>query len=48
MPGFRQELSDTQLTALIEYIRTLRTNAPGWPELVKDVAKIRAKTVPQP
>jgi mono/diheme cytochrome c family protein len=48
MPGFRGKLSDVDITALTEYIRTLRTNALGWPGLLEDVARIRAKTMPQP
>jgi mono/diheme cytochrome c family protein len=48
MPGFRNKLSDADITALTEYIRPLRTNALGWPGLLEDIARIRAKTTSQP
>jgi mono/diheme cytochrome c family protein len=48
MPGFRDKLTDADITAATEYIRTLRTNALGWPDLLKDVGRIRANTMPQP
>ena len=48
MPAFRDKLNDPELTAIIEFVRTFRTNAPGWPELTKDVAKIRRKSVSEP
>jgi mono/diheme cytochrome c family protein len=48
MPGFRDKLNDEEVSAVIKYVRALRTNALGWPDLLKDIAKIRAKAIPQP
>ena len=48
MPAFRDKLSDSDLIALAEYLRTERTNAAGWPGLDKLVRKIRTESMSQP
>jgi mono/diheme cytochrome c family protein len=48
MPAFRDKLSDADLIALAKYLRSMRTNAPGWPGLNKLVGKIRTESMPQP
>jgi mono/diheme cytochrome c family protein len=48
MPAFRDTLSDADLEALAAYLRSVRTNAPGWPGLGKLVRKIRTASMSQP
>jgi len=48
MPGFRDKLTDAEIEAITLYVRAVRTNALSWPELFKDIGKVRAKTVSQP
>ena len=48
MPAFRDKLTDDELAMLTDYVRAWRTNALGWPALLKDLARIRAKPVSQP
>ena len=48
MPAFRDTLSDADLEALAAYLRSARTNAPGWPGLGKLVRKIRTASMSQP
>jgi mono/diheme cytochrome c family protein len=48
MPGFRDKLTNADLVALANYLRSTRTNAPGWPGLDKLVRDIRTQSMPQP
>jgi mono/diheme cytochrome c family protein len=48
MPAFRDKLTDTDLEALAEYLRLVRTNAPGWPGLGALVRRIRTDSMSQP
>jgi mono/diheme cytochrome c family protein len=48
MPAFRDKLSNADLEALAGYLRTSRTNAPGWPGLDKLVRDIRSQSMAQP
>ena len=48
MPAFRDTLSDADLEALAAYLRSVRTNAPGWPASARLVRKIRTASMSQP
>ncbi len=48
MPAFRDKLTDSDLEALAGYLRSVRTNAPGWPGLGDLVPKIRTDSLSQP
>jgi mono/diheme cytochrome c family protein len=48
MPAFRDKLTDTDLVALTGYLRSTRTNAPGWPGLSDLVRKIRTESMSLP
>jgi nicotinate dehydrogenase subunit B len=43
MPGFRDSLSDTQISELTAYLRSrFAASQPQWPDLKKKVAYLRA------
>jgi mono/diheme cytochrome c family protein len=48
MPAFRDKLTDTDLEALAAYLRSVRTNAPGWPGLDDLVRRIRTDSMSHP
>jgi mono/diheme cytochrome c family protein len=48
MPGFRDKLNDGELVALASYLRSTRTNVPGWPGIDNIVRKTRVESMPQP
>ncbi|WP_376870390.1 c-type cytochrome [Albirhodobacter sp. R86504] len=41
MPGFREALSDAEITAIAAYLRDQRAGKPEWPDLAGTVADIR-------
>lgn len=44
MPAFRHNLSDAQIAALLNYLRTTFTDKAPWPDLERKVASLRAET----
>jgi mono/diheme cytochrome c family protein len=48
MPAFRNKLTDGDIEALAKYLRSTRTNAPGWPDLGTVVRRIRTDSMSQP
>jgi mono/diheme cytochrome c family protein len=47
MPAFRHNLSDQQIAALLNYLRTELAAKPAWDHLEKQVAVLRAETAKQ-
>jgi nicotinate dehydrogenase subunit B len=41
MPGFSGALTDGQLTALVTYLRATNTDRPAWPNVDREVRKVR-------
>ena len=41
MPGFRAELTDAQVAALVDYLRARFTDRPAWRDVVQQVGAIR-------
>lgn len=42
MPGFRNALNDSEITAIAAYLRDKRAGKPAWPDLAATVADLRA------
>jgi len=43
MPGFAGALNDAQITSLTSYVRTRFAHAPAWPDVARNVARIRSE-----
>jgi len=45
MPSFGHALSDADIASIAAYLRRTRTTLPPWPDLEKQIAALRAKTL---
>jgi mono/diheme cytochrome c family protein len=41
MPGFSGAFTDAQLATLVSYLRATYTDRPAWPDVARDVRKVR-------
>lgn len=46
MPGFRDRLSDSDISTIAQYLRKTRTTLAAWGDLTKTVGRVRAATAP--
>ncbi|MBR9862899.1 MAG: c-type cytochrome [Rhodobacteraceae bacterium] len=46
MPGFRDALSPTEITAIAAYLRDARANRPAWPDLAETVTRLSNTAAP--
>jgi mono/diheme cytochrome c family protein len=48
MPSFRGKLTDTDIAAIVEYLRTSHTTLSAWGEIEAQVRRIRTRSAPSP